>query len=197
MDSEGDQYFDSLINLNDKKGIFIDGGAYHGENTDELFRRFPKTKMKSVCIEADEENVLYLSQKYANSNKIEVKYAALGRKNGLVYFHNSGARGGQVADIAEAPEESAIPAIGIDDEFFQNEKVVDFIKLDVEGSECDCLSGAEKIIKRDKPILAVCIYHSIEEHWKIPFMIREIRDDYQFFVRHYHYTGIETVLYAI
>jgi FkbM family methyltransferase len=192
-DAESDQYMDrGLIELANMDGLFIDGGAYHGENTDEIFKRFPGTKLKSVCIDADKNNIAFLQKKYAGNTRIRVVYGALEKKNGVIYFENSGARGGKVSGEHDG---EAVPAIGIDDEY-GNQKV-SFIKLDIEGSEKNCLLGAEAVIRRDRPVLAICIYHNLEDHWEIPLMIKRMCPDYKLYIRHYHYMGIETVVYAI
>ena len=193
-DPECDQYFDDkLIRFDNKEVCFIDGGAYHGENTDEIRRKFPNRDFIAVCIDADFENVDYLIKKYENSSSTFVKWAALARNTGELRFTNSGSRGGQ---IGNGEDSIVVPSIGIDDEFFSNMRV-GFIKLDIEGSEKECLWGAKKTIERDRPILAVCNYHSVEDHWDIPLLIKSIRPDYKIYMRHYHYTGIETVVYAL
>lgn len=192
-DNCDDQYFDKdIIHLSDKTGLFIDGGAFHGENTDELFRRYHVPGIRSVCIDADESNIAVLKNKYQDNDKVDVRFAALHEKNGKILFANSGDRGGKVSDTSEG---QSVCTIGIDDEF-KDQKIA-FIKLDIEGSEKECLKGAKNCIMRDKPILAVCIYHSVEDHWQIPLLIKEIRPDYKIYIRHYHYMGIETVVYAI
>ncbi|MDY5684156.1 MAG: FkbM family methyltransferase [Treponema sp.] len=193
QDFEDNQYFDKrLIDLSYKDGVFLDGGAFHGENTIEMYKRFPNTLLHSVCIDADSENIKYMKTRTKELNNSEILYAALSSKNGIVHFVNSGDRGGMVSNDEEG---NIISAIGIDDTF--SDKKIAFIKLDIEGYELECIIGAENIIKRDKPILAICIYHSIEDHWDIPLLIKKICPSYKLYVRHYHYMGIETVLYAI
>ena len=74
---------------------------------------------------------------------------------------------------------------------------VSYIKLDVEGSEYQALLGARKTIETYSPRLAVCIYHKPEDVWELPWLIHEMNPAYQFYIRHYSYTEVETVLYAV
>lgn len=63
---------------------------------------------------------------------------------------------------------------------------VDFIKMDIEGSELDALKGARKTISKYKPQLAICMYHKLEDMWEIPIYIKELRSDYEFAFRQYY-----------
>ncbi len=73
---------------------------------------------------------------------------------------------------------------------------VTFIKMDIEGSELAALEGAVNVIKRDKPRLAICIYHKPEDLYEIPFWIKETVPEYKLYIRHHTLTENETVLYA-
>ena len=87
FDPEYEQYFDKgLIDLNHEKGLFIDGGAYHGENTQALFERFPGTELQSVCIDPDETNVKMIKKRFENEDRVRVRCAALSEKSGVVKF---------------------------------------------------------------------------------------------------------------
>lgn len=72
-----------------------------------------------------------------------------------------------------------------------------FIKMDIEGMEPYALKGAERIIKKYRPSLAICVYHDLAHLWQIPKMISEMDSNYKFYLRHYWIMGLETVLYAI
>lgn len=72
-----------------------------------------------------------------------------------------------------------------------------FIKMDIEGSEQKALKGAKRLIERDSPKLAICIYHSLEDIWKIPQLIKEINPDYKIYIRNYTDRIDETVCYGI
>lgn len=82
------------------------------------------------------------------------------------------------------------------DEISDN-KPISFIKMDIEGAELEALKGAAQTIQRNKPKLAICVYHKPEDILDIPGYILELNADYRLYLRHYSYTPTETVLYAI
>ena len=71
------------------------------------------------------------------------------------------------------------------------------IKMDIEGSELEALKGSKKVIQRDKPRLAICIYHKPEDMTEIPLYIKELVPEYKLYIRHHSNAGTETVLYAV
>ena len=56
---------------------------------------------------------------------------------------------------------------------------VDFIKMDIEGSEQRALKGAQETIRRFKPRMAIASYHLADDNDKIPEIVRRARTDYQ------------------
>lgn len=74
---------------------------------------------------------------------------------------------------------------------------VDFIKMDIEGAEVPALMGARKTIERDKPRLAVSVYHKPDDMITIPALLHSMRPDYSFYLDYYTIAGDEIVLYAI
>ena len=74
---------------------------------------------------------------------------------------------------------------------------VDFIKLDIEGFEYDALQGARAMIQQHKPRLAICLYHSLEDYWRLPKLIKEINPNYELYFDHHSPVGWESVCYAI
>lgn len=65
------------------------------------------------------------------------------------------------------------------------EDTVTFLKMDIEGAEQGALLGCERIIRTQRPKLAICTYHGYEDIWKIPVMIDGMNPDYRFYMRHY------------
>lgn len=59
---------------------------------------------------------------------------------------------------------------------------VDFIKMDVEGSEMDALRGAAAVLATFKPRLAVSAYHLPQDFYAIPKLISELNAGYEIVV---------------
>lgn len=87
------------------------------------------------------------------------------------------------------------------DELFED-KPVTLINMDIEGAELDVLKGAKKTIERDKPVLAICVYHNPSHLVEIPKYVLNVSLEYSFYLRKYindHPNNIlsEYVLYAV
>ena len=71
---------------------------------------------------------------------------------------------------------SAMPLTTIDDTVAQSGVPrVDFIKLDIEGSELGALRGAESTLRSLRPKLAVSLYHRVQDFFSIPLLDRFAR----------------------
>jgi len=78
-----------------------------------------------------------------------------------------------------------------------SDEPVTYIKMDIEGAELNALKGAANTIKKNKPRLAICVYHKPEDILEIPVFLSELVPSYQFYLRHHSQYYIETVLYAV
>lgn len=95
-------------------------------------------------------------------------------------------------------QETQFPIITIDD-FVAAEKPgrIDFIKMDIEGSELAALQGAENTLIRDRPKLAISLYHRPDDFITIPQYLSLVLPDYSFHLEHYTIHNEETVLYGL
>lgn len=188
----GWQYFD-FFSAGENE-VFIDGGALDGVsskefirwcngNFDKIFAFEPNPKMIEVC----RENLKNMS-----GDKITFASKALWKENVVLHFDNQTKEKWDACLDKRGNVEVACISI---DEAVKMEKVT-FIKLDVEGSELEALMGAEECIKRDRPRLAVSIYHKDHDYVDIPAYLLSLDASYRFGIRHYHSDCIETVLYA-
>lgn len=74
---------------------------------------------------------------------------------------------------------------------------VDFIKLDVEGSEFQALRAAIKTLATFKPRLAISLYHLPKDLYELPLLIKKILPDSKFYLGHHHASLHETILYVL
>lgn len=107
---------------------------------------------------------------------------------------------GHRLDDRHQPNDSALASDYMEiqelDEYFKDERI-DLIKMDVEGFEMDILRGGAELIRRQKPKLAVCIYHKNSDMFVIPRYLKSLVQDYRMLVRHHHFSRyVDTVLYC-
>ena len=55
--------------------------------------------------------------------------------------------------------------------------------MDIEGAELDALRGSSELIRRARPILAVCVYHLQDHLYRVPLLLRGPSSNYQFYLR--------------
>lgn len=173
--------------------VYIDGGAFVGDTILDLAAFWGKNWKKVYSWEPDEANREQLikmcrTQKYQN---VEVIPYGLWSEKTELHFNQ---RGNDVSRISERG--SVVIPVDTIDNVCWNDRAT-FIKMDIEGSEMEALRGAEGIIRRDKPRLAISIYHKPEDYFEIPFLIREMVPEYKLYIRHHKPSKNDTVLYAV
>ena len=89
------------------------------------------------------------------------------------------------------------------DDMFANLPLT-LINMDIEGAEQNVIKSAKSVINRDKPVLAICVYHKPDDIYKLINLIYNINADYSFYLRKYpnypyhrYNSKEELVLYAI
>jgi FkbM family methyltransferase len=206
-----EHYFsDGIFHYSDSE-VLVDGGAFLGEDTIRLARLIGKDKIKrSYCFEPDIANYQRCIKnllKFFNENNGEdlpdcykgehfvVFKSGLLDVNSNVGFISYGTHNSVFAYLRNASASESIPAVRLDDAIDPNSKIT-LIKMDIEGAEIPALRGAEQIIKRDKPKLAICIYHMIEDLWTIPLYIHSLVPEYKLYVRHHTTKFWDSVLYT-
>lgn len=191
----GEYFPEDIIAFNNNE-VFVDAGFYKLETSLELRRRCPELK-KVYAFEPDPENFKACEAKKAQSNFEEVQMLPFGTwsHKDTLYFANEGTSSAAIVN-EETP--LSIDVMSIDEiACYEGSPKVTFIKMDVEGSELESLKGAKNIIQRDRPKLAICIYHKPEDMVEIPLYIKELVPEYKLYVRHHSNYITETVLYAI
>lgn len=194
--TDEEQYFIPEVLCAIRQPLYIvDGGAYRGE----LFHSLSHNSLcfeKWYCFEPDEENYSLLVGQAKRNNlgdrQVCVK-KGLWSNSGRLYFKGGNATGSCIVPY-ETPD--FVETISID-EFINGGGICNFIKMDIEGAELPALKGAMDVIKHERPILTICIYHSLRDYWEIPKFLMNELINYKFYVRHHALICNETVLYAI
>lgn len=193
-DSEDEQYFDSeLIKLTNDE-VFVDCGAYVGDTFEQFIKRTKGNYRKYICFEADSKVFQVLTEKIQSNNYNNVELFNIGcwNKKTVISFKCQGSGSSFVAETGDYK----IQADTIDNCIgcFK----VSFVKMDIEGAEIQALEGMLQTITRSNPILAISIYHSLTDFWKIPDMIKRMCPSYALYIRHYRkLSDSETICYAI
>lgn len=184
-------YFDDdFLSFTDKE-IYVDCGAFDGD-TIKLFSEFTKGKYKKIiALEPDVISFKKLSETAQEYHDVELICCATGKENTKMSFSSKGTLG---STFSEGADGDLIDVKKLDD--ILKDEDVTLIKMDIEGAELDTLMGAENIIRKNKPKLAVCIYHKIEDIITIPKYLHSIVPEYRFKVRQHSSSLLETVLYA-
>lgn len=119
-------------------------------------------------------------------------------KAGLKMYFKDDGPGSRVEHFAFDGYEGTTETLTIDD-FYEEKRLdkVDFIKMDIEGAELYALRGAEKVIRKHKPKLAICSYHSLDDFVNIPLWINDLGLGYKIYLDHSTIHWGETVVFAI
>ena len=193
--ADNGQYFSpEFMKYNTEGGeVFVDDGCCDLQST-MLLRKYCSNIRKVYAFEPDPENYLICEQKKEKYRLDQVELIRKGTwsKTERLSFSATNDGSSHLTDQGD----SYIDVVAIDDVVPLEEKV-SLIKMDVEGAELESLKGAQKTIIRNKPKLAICIYHKPEDILELPEYIKSIVPDYKLYLRHHSNTDGETVLYAV
>ena len=185
-----DQYFVKGIVPKKDDYVFVDGGAYIGD-TAEQFIDFCDNKYKRIiCFEPDPKNLIALERCGEGNERFEIIRKGMWNEQTTLSFSLD-----QTASKISEEGEVKIAVTALDDE--EACKEASFIKMDLEGAELNALKGSVEIIRKNRPVLAICIYHSDEDMINIIQWVEKLGLNYSLYVRHHSFDVHETVMYAI
>lgn len=190
---ENNQYFND-ITKDIRIDTYIDCGAYNGDSIREFIRFYGDYK-KIIAMEPDPDNY---KQIYAWRDSGKIKNLTVVEKGVFdatktLYFSQDATSSYLCED-----GEICVPVMRLDDLDLAEHKA-SLIKMDIEGSEMAALEGARKLIQRDAPALAICVYHKVEDLAEIPQYIDSMvgKGTYHYHLRHHGDNVTELVFYAI
>lgn len=189
-DVEFEQYFDKCL-IFSKNETFIDCGGYIGDTTKNFILRNPK--YEKIIIYEPIKSHFKICQRYFNNNQnIILKNNCCGKENKLVKMAQD-----DVSSHVSKTGSEFVHMIKLDDDLLNIHPT--FIKMDIEGFELDALKGMTRILKEEKPKLAICVYHKPMDILEIPEFIKSINPNYKLALRQYIHrlkSDTELVLYA-
>ena len=185
---EYQQYFAlDILPPEDSKGVFVDCGGYTGD-TAEKFIKYYSEKYKAIYVyEPDPRNASCAEENLKKYHDICIRQCGVGKENRTAYFNSMGTSSSSIQKKG-----IEVKVISLDNDIRER---VTFIKMDIEGEESNAIAGAKNHIEQEKPVCAVCVYHKIQDIWKLPLQIMEINSEYKLYLRHYTKNSMETVAY--
>ena len=175
-----------LKSLDLKPKVIFDVGAHIGEATESFLKNFNSIKI-CYCFEPQKNIFSILKKKFKNNLKVSCINKAIYDKNmkknfnishhqrsstleeintsSLYYKVKSLILFNKLTDIILKKEKLNCITL---DSFIKKRKIIDILKIDVEGSELNVLKGCKKNIKNVKVILIEILHHdSIKNYSKI------------------------------
>jgi len=200
-----EQYFCLKEFVEGYNDCFVDVGAYTGEGVESFIWKKLGSFSKIYAFEPLSKNynamvkrVNRLIEEWGiEAGKIELVKAGISdiESNMEVFIEEDRIRSTTFLNNSVYSEKTEQIPIYTLDKYFAD-KTVTFIKADIEGFEMKMQKGAEEIIKRDKPKLAICVYHRVNDIFDFVKYLGRIVPEYKFRLRHHSYNSSETVLYC-
>lgn len=174
--------------------VFVDCGAYDGDTLRDFLKRCNGSFTRFIGIEPDPDSYSRLTDLAGSvPGDIETCPFALGSEPGTVRFEASGTLGSKVG---EADGTIAVRRETLDSILAGCRPT--FIKMDIEGAEIDALYGARRVIEGASAVLAVCLYHRLDDLWNAAIAIDELsKSGYRLYLRRHAEDSWETICYAI
>ena len=195
LPASGVQYFPDDVPRTSGPLRFIDCGAFTGDTLVSIASAGMRVE-RVFAFEPDLTNFAELarySSEFACDTGAEVSLwpCAVGERAASLRFR---ADAGEASHLS-ADGDRAVSVVAID-EVLPSARVTD-LKMDIEGAEPEALRGAERLIRRSRPRLAICVYHRAEHLWEIPLFVRELGIPYDYYLRSHGHFGFDVVMYAV
>lgn len=208
IDGLVEQYFE-FPNLFRKGTAFLDCGAENGSNSLTFAEWYQGDYSRIYAFEPDSSNYIRCKSVLENAgvqNVVVHNCGLLDRDSFVKFWEDSSSSSyicaedenqatymQKVGTIKWTEKIKVIETSRIDD--VVGKDIVGFIKMDIEGSELAALRGGCETIKRDKPLLALSVYHKPGDVMELMEYCKRLVPEYNFWLRQYAAID-ETVLYA-
>lgn len=190
-----------------EKVNIVDCGACYGDLVD-IFNNKNININNYYAFEPDKSNLSKLKSKIIDKNINSCIFPmGVGNFNGLIGFNYGSGTGCNI----DVNSNDKIMVTKIDDVVLSD---VNFVKMDIEGFENEALEGMQELIKKNKPILAISVYHKPLDFIDIPLSFSRNANNFtseciedldsilscmeykNFYIRYHGNYGFEFVLYV-
>lgn len=182
-----DQYFEDFMKFSDE--VFVDAGGFDGDTSEEFAKRYSDYQ-KIILFEPSQKNMAAARQRLSRYRNIDYRPIGLSDSAGTLNFN-------QDAGSSAAITTSNGSMISVDTLDSAVAEPVTFIKMDLEGWEMKALEGSRTHIARDRPKLAIAVYHDSPDFRLVHQFIGGFDHDYHCHLRHYTQGWSETVMFFV
>jgi len=199
------QYFPSDIELfqHIEKIRFVDAGAFIGDTLAEAILEFKKRNKEIQYIVSFEPDNVNMDKLSIETQKQKLQHpeidlfvypCGLWSSNEFLQFsNNNNSNSSLVNKVGDSL--TTIMTVSLDKTLIGSSP--NYIKMDIEGAEKEALLGAQNLIQKTSPVLAISLYHKPQDLWELPLLINEINSNYDMYLRIYGSMGLEVVLYCV
>ncbi|MBH0197047.1 MAG: FkbM family methyltransferase [Nitrospira sp.] len=194
IDLERRYFIPEVVSILRDQEVFVDVGAHKGEIA-KVFRETVNNRFAEILMfEPDARNAdvikagLQSLPEYVR-RRHRLLPQALCRQTGKQPFFSQLGYGSQLCWFGH----DMVEVTALDD----TDIAPSYLKLHLEGHELDALQGAEKTIRRHRPIIAVTTYHSEAGLWQLPSWLMATLMDYRFYLRLHSWCGTGAVMYCL
>lgn len=163
-----------------KNKDIIDAGAFIGDSALILSEYTNRNVYAFEPVKEHYEGMLE-TIKLNNSKNIRPQNMALGSKDEELKICLRGVASG-LAVMLDGYKKETVRVTTLDKFVEKNNLDVGLIKVDVEGFEPEFLKGAEKTIRRFRPVLLLSIYHNMDDFFNIKPLVESWNLGYSFSV---------------
>jgi len=194
IDLDHRYFIPEVVPLLGDQEVFVDVGAHRGEVA-RVFRETVENRFEEIVMfEPDARNADVIKEELASlpecvRRRHRLLAQAVCRRAGKQPFFSQLGYGSQLCEFGR----DVVEVTALDD----MDVAPSYLKLHLEGHELDALQGAEKTIRRHRPIIAVTTYHSEAGLWKLPSWLMDTLADYRFYLRLHGWCGTGAVMYCL
>ncbi len=175
--------------------VYVDCGAYNGD-TIVKFIDATSGRYKEIYAFEPDHSIFYRMKermKPYNDGRIHMFKKGLWNKNTFLNFISDEEQSGYVTEDAVSNDEHTVAVCKLDDIIKDD---VTLIKVNMSGSNRECIEGARRIIRACHPKIAITVGLTRERLYQIPVLLKEINPDYELFLRFNESMPSRICLYA-